>query len=863
MYWPTRLSHLCRSRRLSKQMLGEALERRELLAANVMITEFMARNDGGLRDETGASPDWIEIYNGGDEATDLTGYRLTDTPGNEGGWTFPSRLLEPGQFDVVFASGRSEDAPVDDDENLHANFKLQRGGEYLALVAPDGRIVSEFGSSDIPYPEQLSNVSYGLAQSLTLLDASSESWYQLPTAGGLDWTLPGFDAAAGGFTQGTASLGLETKPSNRVNFTGEFTTELPEATFAAYVRMEFDLNDASAISNLQLDLKFDNGFVAYLNGTKVLEENAPAVLDWFSTALTGNRRDADALVASEFDLSPHVGALINGTNVLAIHLLNNPSDDSDLLMVPALTAGVSDMQAATGTPAKVGYMTSPTPGAPNSGNSGIRSGFVMDTKFSVDRGFHDEPFQVAIVTETPGAEIRFTTDGSEPTQDHGNIYTEPVTIATTTNLRAAAFVDDFIPTNVDTHSYIFLNDVLQQPAEIDGFPLGGRMWAGGDTYVPQDSEMDPDIVNDPAYRDVMRPSLLSVPTISITSDMDDIFSDTGWYDGEDVEKPVSVEVLYADDPNRAHQVDAGIESHSHDRLKRSLRLNFRREYGDSSFATDLFQTAPLNGQTAVDEVDRIILRAGNNRSWARIWNPDKTAYTTDEFYRATQIAMSGYGMRGNYAHLYINGVYWGLYNPVERADTFYAADYFGGNEDDWFAVNHGGNLSGDNARYEYLRRTLAREDLSQPDKYAEFQQYLDVEGFADYLMITWWMAVSDWPGNNWYASNRNDSSELGPEPLRFFAWDGEWSWGQGGQSSTNGQAHVHADFRSRARGGAVIPSLWHAARQNSDFMAMFGDRVYQHLFNNGVLTEEKRQGPVDYSHRVRAGRGCRRISSLG
>ena len=51
------------------------------------------------------------------------------------------------------------------------------------------------------------------------------------------------------------------------------------------------------------------------------------------------------------------------------------------------------------------------------------------------------------------------------------------------------------------------------------------------------------------------------------------------------------------------------------------------------FETDLLERAPLNGDTADDDLDRLILRGGNNRSWARNWNPDETTYVIDEFFQ--------------------------------------------------------------------------------------------------------------------------------------------------------------------------------------------------------------------------------------
>jgi hypothetical protein len=78
--------------------------------------------------------------------------------------------------------------------------------------------------------------------------------------------------------------------------------------------------------------------------------------------------------------------------------------------------------------------------------------------------------------------------------------------------------------------------------------------------------------------------------------------------------------------------------------------------------------APLNGDSAVNTFDTIVLRSGNNRCWARFFDPDATAYTEDQWYRNTQITVSGIGAHGNFAHLYINGLCWGLYNLAERPD---------------------------------------------------------------------------------------------------------------------------------------------------------------------------------------------------
>jgi hypothetical protein len=465
----------------------------------------------------------------------------------------------------------------------------------------------------------------------------------------------------------------------------------------------------------------------------------------------------------------------------------------------------------------------PTPGAEN---QGAYLGLVADTKFDPDRGFFTQAFYVEITCATEGATIIYTLDGSKPTAAYGEIYDGPILIETTTIVRAMAFKPDWLQTNVDTHSYIFLEDVIHQPAEIPGYP-NPWTWLGGKSYAYHDYEMDPEVVSDPAYSGMIIDSLKAIPTLSIATDKEnlDMFY---WGSGESV---ASMELIYPNQPEKNVQAECGVQPHSHNRMKRSLRLNFRASYGDAKLKSDIFRDAPLNGDTATDTINKIVLRGGNNRSWARIWNPERTAYTMDQWYRDTQNAMSSVGSRGTFVHLYINGLYWGLYNPVERPDASFAASYMGGQDEDWYSVSHGGSHGGDASRWNYLKNTLVNKNMADQANYMEMQHYLDIEKYIDYVILTWFVGMTDWPGNNWWGANRNDI----PGPFMYFGWDAEWSW-----LTTRGHNNgwVHPDFRSNKSGGRTIAAIWHCLRYNSDFMMLFADRVYKHLFNDGVLTDE-------------------------
>jgi hypothetical protein len=123
------------------------------------ISEFMASNTRTLRDDTGQFPDWIELHNPSAAAVDLGGWYLTDSTNNLAKWRFPSTNLPAGGFLVVYASGLDRRVPGG---SLHTDFQLSAGGEYLALVRPDG--VSVAGAFEPVFPTQLPDVSYGVAQ---------------------------------------------------------------------------------------------------------------------------------------------------------------------------------------------------------------------------------------------------------------------------------------------------------------------------------------------------------------------------------------------------------------------------------------------------------------------------------------------------------------------------------------------------------------------------------------------------------------------------------------------------------------------------------------------------------------------------
>ncbi len=629
------------------------------------------------------------------------------------------------------------------------------------------------------------------------------------------------------------ALGAEEPPGYRALIGTDVEAAMYGRNASAYARIRFDVDDPSVFESLALRMKYDDGFIAYINGREAARRNAPLPAAW-DAAAPEERRDADAFVFEDIPVAAGLAALVAGENLLAVHGLNRAADDPDFLIVPELAA----VWASGST---LAYCRTPTPGTVND-SSGILD-FVADTRFSHDRGLYTAPFSLAIATETAGAEIRYTLDGTPPTETSGLIYAGPIPIAATTTVRAAAFKEGLEPTNVDTHTYIFAGDIALQDyrATLDaGFPA---VW--GDTAP--DYGMDPDVIGQGGadlyggkYTATVEDDLRAVPSMSIVMPIDAMFGPTGIYTyptnrGVAWERPCSVELLYPHG-GAGFQTDAGVRiqggafrSHSLTK-KHSLRLLFKRIYGASKLAYALF------GPGAPDRFDTITLRANSNDGWQWDAAGAKPVYVRDSFGRETVLAMGGAASHEIFVHLYINGVYWGLYNPVERPDASFCATYFGGDKDDWDSLSNNEVSQGSYAAWDALVAAARAVGTTGPAAVAAFYALLgrnpdgtvnpdydcllDAENYADYMIANLYVGNTDWPSKNWWMGrNRIDSTGF-----KFFMWDSEWSMGIQSDLYTN---------RIGVSDGIAVP--WPALRANAEFQLLFADRVHRHFFNGGAL----------------------------
>ena len=333
----------------------------------VRISEFVASNQSGHLDREGKAQDWLELYNDGTVEVNLGSWSLTDDASALRKWIIPDVTLPADDYLVIFASGDNRRIP---EEELHTNFSLNRSGEYLALVRPDGVTVEDEFAPE--YPPQFEDVSYGLSQTgqtiTTVVTQGAMGRAGVPASGAeFASEFAGWNSTISGpFTGSTwrtvaSGVGLDQEGAYGawLGAGGDFETELFNRNGSIFLRIPFNVTSVGAVTRLTLRMRWDDGFVAYINGTQVAENRAPATPAWNSLANSDRGAgENDDWISFPIDLSTIT--LQAGQNLLALHGLNDAVDSPDLLLLPELdltTGGVGPEEGV--------YHTSPTPGAPN------------------------------------------------------------------------------------------------------------------------------------------------------------------------------------------------------------------------------------------------------------------------------------------------------------------------------------------------------------------------------------------------------------------------------------------------------------------------------------------------------------------
>jgi len=521
---------------------------------------------------------------------------------------------------------------------------------------------------------------------------------------------------------------------------------------------------------------------------------------------------------------------------------------------PAIPTDISYGRAPGG---GLGYFTAPTPGAANSTASG---GLVAPVSFSVPHGFYTSTQTVVLDSTTPNTTIRYTLDGSTPTPTSGTVLTpgSSITVPGSSMVRAVAYRTGWIPSNVETRSYFFTSDIINQSQSTPpGWPADGV--ANGQRM---DYGMDPNVVN--GNEATVAASLTAIPTISIVTDQANLTNTaTGIYvnarsSGIDWERPASVELIDPTGAEPGFDINAGLRirgggSRRADNPKHSLRLYFRDEYGDGKLEYPLF------GAAGVDTFESVGLRTGQNGSWSYRGEADAT-WVRDEWARETQAAMGQPNTDSRYYHLYLNGQYWGLYGTQERLSNGHGVEHFGGTTADYDVISGGwrdevGASDGTIDGWKSLYPIVADLTVTNAE-YTTLDANVNLINLADYFLLHYfsgdWDASpngwDDWANSNNWRAFRNRAGVGGAGKWLFYDHDSEFILcGQASAVDTDNTTPWQLQNGNAVARETPTPAWLHEALlTHPSYQQIFRDRVALHMQTpGGALTNTANQARLN------------------
>lgn len=499
-----------------------------------------------------------------------------------------------------------------------------------------------------------------------------------------------------------------------------------------------------------------------------------------------------------------------------------------------------------------GYAESanPTPGKENIFQQVI---IVPPPVFSHKHGFYTNAFQLELFPALPGQSIYYTTDGSTPTKTNGTLYTAKIPVSRTTIVRAVA-VSENVHGKVATQSYFFADDIIRQNNTPAGYPAAWGPYTAITGNAVADYEMDQDLLSDPLYANAVKKAFTEIPSVSVVTDKGNLFSsstdpetggiyiytgapitNTTYATGRGWERPISLEFFSND---FSFQVNCGIRLQGgHGRRpekspKHSFLLVFDKKYGPSKLEY------PLLGKSSSAIFENVILRAGFGNSWVHQENSQRTkaTYQEDIWTKDTQRAMGHPAANARYVHLFLNGLYWGMYMASERMDKEFGETYLGGDEDNYDVIKDYSEVADGNIDAWNKLMSMANAGLETNEKYNLIQgknpdgtlsdaaeSMVDVVNLADYMLINFYGGNGDWDHHNWAAMRSRVNPGKG---FKFLCWDAEIMFGS-----------VTANILNKNNDNC--PSrVYQQLLKNAEFKRLLADRIQRHCFNGGVLTPQ-------------------------
>ena len=740
------------------------------------INEASNANGNTIVLPSGSTPDWIEIYNGSAVANNIGGYGLSDDRTIPMKWTFPTTTISPLGFLVVHAVNKNT-----------VNF--------------------------IDHYE-------------TSVFADSIWKYIIPTADIPQWNSTTFNSGA--WLSGPASIGYGD---------GDDATDIIGPYTSVYYRINFQCTNINAIKKAILDIDYDDGFVAYLNGVEIARAGltgAPPTWNELANDHEATIPQGGAIPSFEIDTAIIQAALTLGNNVLAIEIHNTDPNSSDLTGKPYLTFGYdSPGTFASGTTHP--YFTA-TVGGTLEANFGLATSGEMIYLSNPAGVFIDS---LLISDLEPNMSNGKLTDGgiatatfTIPTPNASNNtsigydgYENQATITNTGGVFQGPILANMINNSVANGELRYtttgVNPSVNSPLVVGPILLSTNCVLKVRCFPTGSSNLLPSLV---ATETFLFQEDFSLPIVSLTIDSVDLYGGNGIFDNwwTDWRKPCVVEYF---DKNgikkfetRASVKPDGGAGGSRSNPQHSVTI----EPANSLYGEGVPVHYPIIPQKPyIEDYYALYIRNGSN-----FWNqsPQRDA-TMCRIMAKTNVNSQGYTP----AVVYLNGQYFGIYELREKANEGYFKNNYNNDMDslDLLSVSYfyGAGVirivKGSDTSFYSMRDYITTADATSPSYFNDCNSKLDLYNYTDYIAGENWYANADWIYNNMKMARTRTTDNK----WRFFLQDLEW--GLGGWTDYN--ANMFDWFRYNQQPNPFW-QIYDALVQNTEFKNYFVNR-YADLMN--------------------------------
>ncbi|MFN5784399.1 MAG: lamin tail domain-containing protein [Flavobacteriia bacterium] len=755
-----------------------------LVHGQLKLNEISNANSSFFIQNSESYPDWLELYNGGLSPLNLDGYALTDDKDEPFKWQFPAYNIPNNGFLTVLATGEGEAS------SIH---------HYETVVYP------------------------------------SNSWQYFVPTGPINqgWNDVSFSSTV--WASGQLGIGYGD---------GDDVTLVPAPSVSVYVRHFFNVTNKDAIRSAILDIDYDDGFVAYLNGEEIARSGllgTPPAWNELASDHEATVYQGGQLTSIEIDTTVLFGALTNGVNCLAIEVHNNSTTSSDLSLIPYFTFGIDQPTIYFGGLVHPGfdqenpslffetnfsiasagetiYLTDPTgvlvdslvvpdlePGMSigkfNDGSANHRlfleptpgssnnladnySDFEATPVIQTGGAFLTAPTPISVANlSTNSGLLRYTLNGQNP-DEFSTLYNGPITINATSVLKVRCFptVTGILPSAVATATFIYNEE-------------------------------------------------FTIPVISITTDDENLYGPTGIFDNytTDWKRPCVIEYFDADGikkfQSRASIKPDGGAGGSRSNPQHSVTI----EPANNLFGEGKPVIYPLIPEkNFINEFYAFYLRNGSN-----YWNqyPQKDA-TLMRMMRETNVNSQAYTP----VVAFLNGEYFGVYELREKANEGYYENNYGNDRDslDLLSVSYFYGPSqlrvvkGSDSSFYSMVDFVTTEDPNGFSYFNDCHQKIDLFNFTDYIAAENWFANFDWIYNNMKIN-------------RCRTYDNKWRFqlqdmelGLGGWSDFNSNIFDYFRYNNQPNNYWAI---YNSLIQNGQFKKYFINR-YADLMNTAMRSDQ-------------------------